>query len=95
MGVLVQVATCRKRYKAREWKSITARSGLTNPLPNRPSRLRDRIPNTVAQQYLPNLPGTLRYSPGVYDLDTPIQVLDSRRSRSRASLQLATWMIIK
>jgi hypothetical protein len=35
MGVLVQVTTCRKRYKAGEWKSITARSGLTNPLHTR------------------------------------------------------------
>ena len=86
MGTLVQVATCRKRYRAGDWESITARSGLTNPLHKIPSTLRDRIPNTVAQQYSPNLPGTLRYSPGVYRLDMSIQVLDSRRSRSRASL---------
>ena len=49
----------------------------------RPSTLRDRIPNTIARQSSLNSPGTLRYSPGVYGLDMSIQVLDSRRSRSR------------
>ena len=48
-----------------KWESSLARSGLPNPLQKIPSTLRDRIPNTLAQQSRLNQPGTLRYSPGV------------------------------